>query len=161
MAMCRAGATDYDLAHEFEVAPSTISLWQAKHEAFAEAVRIGKEAADARVERSLYQRAVGYTYEAEKVFNNLGMITRATVVEHVPPDVGACKLWLTNRRPDDWREKNEHDNKVRDLTPQRPDDERLMLLLKPFLGPSPYEVKLAAKAEKEVAPPKDNGAAEG
>jgi hypothetical protein len=161
MAMCRAGATDYDLAHEFEVAPSTISLWQAKHEAFAEAVRIGKEAADARVERSLYQRAVGYTYEAEKVFNNLGMITRATVVEHVPPDVGACKLWLTNRRPDDWREKNEHDIKVRDLTPQRPDDERLMLLLKPFLGPSPYEVKLAAKAEKEVAPPKDNGAAEG
>jgi DNA-binding NarL/FixJ family response regulator len=99
MAMGKLGATDYDLAQEFEVAPSTISVWQAKHEAFAEAVRIGKESADDRVERCLYQRAVGYTYEAEKVFNNQGEITRATTVEHVPPDVGAVLAELVERHP--------------------------------------------------------------
>jgi len=24
----------------------------------------------------------------------------------VPPDPGAAKLWLTNRRPEEWREKS-------------------------------------------------------
>jgi hypothetical protein len=31
-------------------------------------------------------------------------------VEHIPPDVGAIKLWLTNRAPADWREKQEHEH---------------------------------------------------
>jgi hypothetical protein len=30
----------------------------------------------------------------------------AEYVEHVPPDPGAAKLWLTNRRPEEWREKS-------------------------------------------------------
>jgi hypothetical protein len=30
---------------------------------------------------------------------------RAEYVEHVPPDPGAAKLWLTNRRSEEWREK--------------------------------------------------------
>ena len=47
---------------------------------------------------------------------------------------------------------------VQDLTPQRPDSERLMVLLAPFLGPSPYE---AAQAAKELSPPDSNGAADG
>jgi hypothetical protein len=25
-------------------------------------------------------------------------------IEHVPADVGAAKLWLTNRKPKEWRE---------------------------------------------------------
>jgi hypothetical protein len=33
--------------------------------------------------RSLYQRALGYDYDAEKIFAN---VHRATVTEHVPPD---------------------------------------------------------------------------
>jgi hypothetical protein len=37
----------------------------------------------------------------------LGQVIRAQIVEHVPPDVGAIKLWLGNRRPDKWRDKHE------------------------------------------------------
>lgn len=66
---------------------------------------MGKDLPDDRVERSLYQRAIGYTFDAEKVFCSNGRIARAAVVEHVPPDIGAAKLWLTNRRPDKWRDK--------------------------------------------------------
>ena len=36
-----------------------------------------------------------------------GQVIRAQIVEHVPPDVGAIKLWLGNRRPDKWRDKQE------------------------------------------------------
>lgn len=35
------------------------------------------------------------------------------------------------------------------------------MLLKPFLGPSPYEARVAGKAAKEIASPKAKGAAEG
>jgi len=28
-------------------------------------------------------------------------------VEHVPPDVSAIRLWLMNRRPEHWRDKQE------------------------------------------------------
>jgi hypothetical protein len=36
---------------------------------------------------------------------HLGEPVYAEYVEHVPPDPGAAKLWLTNRRPEEWREK--------------------------------------------------------
>ncbi len=50
---------------------------------------------------------------------------------------------------------------VQDLTPQRPDDERLMVLLAPYLGPSPSEAIEAAKALTEPkSAPKGDGAAE-
>jgi hypothetical protein len=61
--------------------------------------------ADARVERSLYSRAVGYSFNSEKVFcNKEGEVTRVPIVEHVPPDVTACIFWLKNRDPAHWRD---------------------------------------------------------
>ena len=45
---------------------------------------------------------------AVKVFlNKEGDTVYAPYVEHFPPDVGAAKLWLLNRRPKDWRERRE------------------------------------------------------
>src|SRR5262249_34283559 len=67
-AMCRQGATDYDLAQEFEVATTTIWRWCAKYPEFCSAIKVEKASFDDRVERSLAQRALGYTYHAEKPF---------------------------------------------------------------------------------------------
>ncbi len=103
--LCALGATDYELADFFGVDTRTIYRWKNVHEEFCQAVTCGKERADERVERALFNRAVGYTFESEKVFNHQGEILRAATVEHVPPDPGAAKLWLTNRRPDQWRDK--------------------------------------------------------
>ena len=44
-----------------------------------------------RVERSLYERANGHSYDAVKIF----MPVHYT--EHLPPDVGAAFIWLKNR----------------------------------------------------------------
>lgn len=108
--LCELGATDYELADFFEVDHVTIWRWQTRHEDFCNAVHAGKENLDKRVKRSLYQRAVGYTFETEKVFQFQGQIVRADTVEHVPPDPGAAMNWLKNRQPEEWREKiiNEH-----------------------------------------------------
>lgn len=103
--LCKLGATDHELAEFFEVDTSTIYRWKNSHVEFCEAVKIGKDRADDRVERALYNRAVGYTYEAEKVFQYQGEVVRAKTLEHVPPDVGAAFNWLKNRRKDEWRDR--------------------------------------------------------
>jgi hypothetical protein len=72
---------------------------------WASSLKAGKEEADSRVEQSLCQRAVGYSFESEKVFcNKDGEVTRVPIVEHVPPDVTACIFWLKNRDPAHWRD---------------------------------------------------------
>lgn len=108
-ALCRRGATDYELAQEFGVTTVTIWRWTCQHDEFCKAVTEGKGSFDDRIERSVAQRAVGYSYNTEKVFNFQGVIVRADTVEHVPPDMGAAKLWLTNRRPDRWRDVQKHE----------------------------------------------------
>lgn len=86
----------------------TIYRWKNVHEDFCQALIVGKENSDTRVERALYNRAVGYTFESEKVFQFQGEVIRAATVEHVAPDPGAAKLWLTNRKPNNWRDKQDH-----------------------------------------------------
>jgi hypothetical protein len=99
----RFGATDADLAEAFDISLETLSRWRAQDPEFAEASKDIEDVLTAQVVDALYMRAVGYTYEAEKVVRSGGvpMIMRYSV--HVPPNVPACEFWLTNRRPDQWR----------------------------------------------------------
>jgi hypothetical protein len=117
--LCERGATDAELADFFCVSINTVRAWQALHGEFLQAVRVGKESADDRVERSLYQRAVGYTFDTVTIF--APTTTRGAAVvehrEHCPPDVGAQKLWLTNRRREAWRERQEHEHTGKDGKP--------------------------------------------
>ena len=110
--LCRLGATDADLADFFGVTVRTILNWQACHEPFFRALKSGKSAADDRVERSLYLRAVGYTHEAVKIFMPAGAKEPvfAEYRKHVPPDTTACIFWLKNRRREEWRDKIDHEH---------------------------------------------------
>lgn len=110
--LCSLGATDLELAEFFEVDVRTVYRWKHEHDKFCQALRTGKDALDDRVERSLYQRAVGYSFESEKLFHFQGLVTRAPTIEHVPPDPGAALSWLKNRRGDQWRDKVEHEHGI-------------------------------------------------
>ena len=66
--MCANGATDMELADEFGVSVTTIYNWRAKHPEFLTAVKTPKGIADDRVERSLFERATGYSHNAVKIF---------------------------------------------------------------------------------------------
>jgi hypothetical protein len=83
-----------------------VQLRRSQHREFCNALKVRRGPADDRVERFLYQRAVGYSYNAVKVMQNAGEPVYAEYVEHVPPDSGAAKLWLINRRPNEWRDKS-------------------------------------------------------
>lgn len=108
------GATDKDLADLFDVSQSTIDNWKIEHPEFLGSIKKGKEILDSQVEHSLYQRAMGYeTYEDKTVYNN-GESHIVRVVKQHPPDTTACIFWLKNRRPAQWRDKQEieMDNKI-------------------------------------------------
>lgn len=111
--LCVNGATDEDLAQAFDVSARTIYRWQAAHPEFSQALKVGKELADERVVRSLYHKAVGYTFDAVKITQYEGTPVIVPYQEHVPPDTAAATFWLKNRRPEDWREKvsQEHTGK--------------------------------------------------
>ncbi|MGB0412332.1 MAG: hypothetical protein ACPGFA_12135 [Pikeienuella sp.] len=104
------GATDEEIADFFEVNVATIYRWKNSHEEFCEALKVGKDAADDRVERSLYQRAVGYSHPEDKVFNDGGTAMVVPTTKHYPPETAAGIFWLKNRRRDSWRDKIDHDH---------------------------------------------------
>lgn len=119
---CEHGATDQDLADMFGVNVRTIYKWKLQHEAFGQALSVGKAPIDMQVERSLVGRAIGYEFDKqetqvvrERVFNK--QTKRYTTVEtkrttvigktHVPADTTAAIFWLKNRKPKEWRDRIE------------------------------------------------------
>ncbi|MHB1952456.1 MAG: helix-turn-helix domain-containing protein [Sulfobacillus sp.] len=130
--MAMSGATDSEIAEEFDVSVTTLYAWRAKHPEFLAALRYGKEHADDRVERSLYHRAVGFTHPAVKIsFDKDGKPIFAQYMEYYPPDSGAAKLWLLNRRPAEWREKVEWSGtlKTTSADPKDFSDEELLAIV--------------------------------
>lgn len=108
--LAELGATDREAADFFGVAESTLHLWKHQHREFSEALKVGKEIADNRVEQSLYRRALGYSHDAVKIMTVEGEVHVEPFVEHYPPDTTAAIFWLKNRKPDAWRDKTEHEH---------------------------------------------------
>lgn len=108
--LCALGATNTDLANFFGVTHETIYAWQSQHREFSDALKLGKDEADGRVERALFHRAVGYSHEAVKIFMPAGAVApvEAPYIEHTPPDTTAGIFWLKNRKPKEWRDRVEH-----------------------------------------------------
>ena len=112
--LAELGATDKEMASFFEVTLSTLYLWKNTHPEFSESLKIGKEVADSRVERSLYQKAIGYEQDDVKIFMPAGADepVYAPFIAKVAPDTTAAIFWLKNRKPAQWREKTEVEQKT-------------------------------------------------
>lgn len=105
--LCKLGATDIEVADFFEVEVRTLYRWKAEHDDFCQALKAGKAEADARVERSLFARATGYEHDEVDIRVVGGAIVQTPLRKHYPPDTTACIFWLKNRRPDEWRDRQE------------------------------------------------------
>lgn len=104
------GLTDKEMADVLGIAESTFYLWMIEHEKFSEAVKAGKEIADAEVAEALYQRAKGYSHKETDVKVVEGKIVRTQITKHYPPDTAAAIIWLKNRRRQNWRDKQPDDD---------------------------------------------------
>lgn len=105
--LCKLGATDKEIADFFNVHEATIHNWKKTEPEFFESVKRGKVIADMEVANSLYNRAKGYEQETVKVFQFQGEPVIVPVIEKIAPDTGAAMAWLKNRRPKDWRDKQD------------------------------------------------------
>ena len=101
--LCKKGCTDQELADAFGVTERTVNNWKQARPDFFQSLKDWKASADAEVERSLFERATGYSCPETKVFNNGGEILTAEVTKHYPPDTAAAFIWLQNRQPDNWK----------------------------------------------------------
>ena len=144
------GATDEEIAEAFGVNRKTIQRWSKKPAvdkdgkptgsevltSFGEALRSGKEQADAQVVKKLYERCMGYTIEEEVQTidvnrdgtSKLGQIR--TTKKHVPPDTMALMYWLNNRsrKTGEWSQRQDvnvsfGDDSIRDAVAELTLDE--------------------------------------
>ena len=107
------GFIDVEIAEIMGISERTLNNWKEKYPEFMQSIKDGKEGPDDLVEKSLFERATGYTFDSEKIVTlsmgqGLGTeVERVPIKEHCPPDVTAQIFWLKNRRPDRWRDRQE------------------------------------------------------
>lgn len=112
----RDGLTDEQIAGNMGVSRSTLNSWKDKYPDILDALKKGKEIVDRQVENALLKRALGYEYEEIKEKYEFGELSERTVTKkQVVPDTTAQIFWLKNRKPKDWRDKQERlDNTAED-----------------------------------------------
>jgi hypothetical protein len=101
--VARLGGTDLEIAVALGRDISVIKRWMVTHENFSLACKVGGDMADNRVERSLYQRAVGGTRAGyREAVTKDGDIVKLEWEEEVLGDVAAASRWLEARQRKDW-----------------------------------------------------------
>lgn len=105
--LIHAGHTDFEIAQHFGIDKTTLYRWKLAHPAFRSAFTQAKVIQSERVEATMLERALGYSFKSEKILQHEGQVIRVPVVEHVPPEVKAMALWLTNRSPDRWKDRQD------------------------------------------------------
>lgn len=95
------GADDEKLAELLGTSIGSLSRWKKSNRKFREAIKKGKDYADAKVAEALYNRATGFIHKkALKLFYNkdLNKVIRARYALYYPPDTAAAFIWLKNRQ---------------------------------------------------------------
>lgn len=127
--LVEAGWDDSQVSAFFKVTEQTFNNWKKKNKDFFESLKNWKIEADKKVEKTLYQRALGYsfdevTYEKTKTgglgaqlsggeiehIKHVDTYKTKIVTKHIAPDVTAQIFWLKNRQPEQWRDKQEHEH---------------------------------------------------
>ena len=104
----RDGLIEKQIAHNMGVAECTLRNWKHRFPQLVEALSRGKDVVDREVENALYKRAMGYwVTETETTTYPDGTVKTTDKCRHIAPDTTAQIFWLKNRKPDEWREKND------------------------------------------------------
>lgn len=112
----RDGLTDEQIAHNMGINVSTLYEYKKRYPEIAEALKSGKEVIDRHVENALLKRALGYKYDevTREQMENGELVVTKVVTKEVQPDTTAQIFWLKNRKPAEWRDKQniEHSGSI-------------------------------------------------
>jgi DNA-binding CsgD family transcriptional regulator len=121
--LAELGHTDAEIGYILGYSKRTIENWK-KDDEFIAHLKRGKAKADSKVIEALYKRAIGFEFEEEtheQVTAN-GKTTPAihtkTVKKLIIPDTTAQIFWLKNRKPEQWRDKQEvqHSGEIKTIS---------------------------------------------
>ena len=101
------GLSDKQIADGIGVTEQTINNWKIQDPEFFESLKDWKVQADQDVEKSLYQRARGYTCKETKTTFVDGEWKQLDIEKHYAPDPTSMIFWLKNRKPKEYRDKQE------------------------------------------------------
>ena len=108
--MARSGLTDKEMSAKLDISEVTLNAWKKVHPEFLKSLKAGKDTPDDQVENALLQRALGYSHDEDKIFNNNGFPLVVPTIKHYPPDPTSMIFWLKNRRSGKWRDKQEFEH---------------------------------------------------
>ena len=108
----RDGLTNEQIAKNIGINVKTLYDWKNKESNISNALKKGKEVVDIEVENALLKRALGYKYD-EVTYEN-GVETKR-VTKEVQPDTTAQIFWLKNRKPKNWKDKQNNENTSDDV----------------------------------------------
>ena len=102
----RDGLTDEQIAYNMGICRDTLIEWKKRYSDISDTLKKGKEVVDRQVENALLKRALGYKYtEVTKERTEGGFVVTKEVTKEVVPDTTAQIFWLKNRKPNEWRDK--------------------------------------------------------
>ena len=110
------GANNDLIAERLEINSCTLYSWLKKHESFRLNYEEGYLLAHAKVQRSLFNRAIGYNIEevdtkiTKDAKGKIKSITTNQKTKHIVGDTQAQIFWLKNRMPEYWKDKVEEDD---------------------------------------------------
>jgi transposase-like protein len=100
----RDGLTNEQISHNMGINPDTLYTWIKKYPEVSDSLKRGKEVVDRQVENALLKSALGFEYEEEMVTNKGNVVK---IKKYERPSNTAQIFWLKNRKPADWRDKQE------------------------------------------------------
>lgn len=126
----RNGLTDEQIAKNLGIGKTAFYKYKKNYAEFSNSIKKGKEVVDFEVENALLKRALGYEHtettkerimmkdeNGQPVVDIHGMpcykmVVTKTTKKQVAPDTTAQIFWLKNRKPQEWRDKQEVDLKA-------------------------------------------------
>jgi len=86
-----------EIADIIGITRMTMWRWRAQVPEVTAALAIGHEAANSRVELSIYQMAIGYDRDEEEIKVVAGEVQRVPVRRYYPPNPAAAAMWVRHK----------------------------------------------------------------
>lgn len=102
----RTGSTEKEIAKALGISYSAFRLYKNKNPRLQGILTESKKEADETVLGTFYKIATGYSYKTSKTETLAdGTKIKSETTHYVEPSSEACKFWLTNRMPEEFKNK--------------------------------------------------------
>ena len=112
----RDGLTDEQIAKNMGIGTRTLYEWKERFTQISQTLKKTKDVVDREVENALLKSAEGYDVEEEvwerkfvKSKGDYDLVLTKKTKRHIPASQVAQIFWLKNRKPKEWRERQEYE----------------------------------------------------